>query len=138
MGERCSSAPDTGPMTWPPKKPSRAPPITMRSEDFCSANSINDSAKDSPTSTVDPALTPLAASASTALDDPFLAALDEQTLVLGAAGMAVRQFLAHDEDDVDVGVEGLGERAGKGDPVVAGGGGQIPDGQMHCCRLALQ
>ncbi len=71
------------------------------------------------------------------LGHPFLAALDEQSLVLGAAGMAVRQFLAHDEDDVDVGVEGLGERAGKGDPVVAGGGGQIPDGQMHCSPCAF-
>jgi hypothetical protein len=45
----------TEPMTWPPKMPSRAPPITIRSESFCSAKLISDSAKDSPTRTVEPA-----------------------------------------------------------------------------------
>ena len=64
--------------------------------------------------------------------DPILATLDEQLLVFGTARMAVGQLLAHHQDDVDVGVERLGERAGQGDSVVAGRGGQIPDGQMHC------
>jgi hypothetical protein len=66
------------------------------------------------------------------LGNPLLASLDEVTLVFGASGMPVGQFLAHDEDDVAAGIEGLGERAGEGDPVVAGRRGQIPDGQMHC------
>ena len=74
--------------------------------------------------------------------DPFLAALDEQLLVLRATGMAVRKLLAHDEDDVDGGVEGLGERARQRDAVVAGARGQVSDCQMHCwsctfiCRLS--
>src|ERR1700754_2273187 len=46
--------------------PSRAPPITIRSEFFCSAKLISDSAKDSPTRTVEPAFTPRSPRAPTA------------------------------------------------------------------------
>src|ERR1700754_984156 len=46
--------------------PSRAPPMTIRSDDFSVAKSISDPANDSPTRTVEVALTPPAAMASTA------------------------------------------------------------------------
>jgi hypothetical protein len=34
--------------------------------------------------------------------------------------MAVRKFLPHNEDDVDIGIEGLGQSARQRDTVVAG------------------
>ena len=91
----------TEPMTWPPKMPSRAPPITIRSEFFSSAKLISDWAKDSPTRTVEPAFTPRSAECADRPRDPLLAAVDEELLVFGAAGVTVRHFLADDEDDVE-------------------------------------
>lgn len=50
------------------------------------------------------------------LGHPLLAAVGEHLLILQAAEMAVGQFLADDVHNVDVGVEGLRDRAGQCDP----------------------